>query len=72
MRTFGPSLALSLLAALASAQAPSLVAHYRLDETAGTTLAESTGQGADAVLQGSYQLGTLGAAAGTGGAVTFD
>ena len=72
MRTFGPVLALAALASLASAQGPALVAHYKLDETAGTTLTESTGQGTDAALQGTYQLGTLGAAAGTGGAVTFD
>jgi len=72
MRNFVPALALPLLATLASAQEPNLVAHYRLDETAGTILAESSGQGADAVLQGSYQLGTLGAASGSGGAVTFD
>jgi hypothetical protein len=58
--------------ALAHAQVPSLVVHYELDETAGTILAESSGQGADATLTGSFQLGTLGAAPGTGGSVTFD
>jgi len=72
MRTLGPLFALLGLAALAPAQGPTLVAHYRLDETVGTTLVESSGQGADAALSGSYQLGTLGAAPGTSGAVTFD
>ena len=72
MRALEHSLSLLMLAALAHAQGPALVAHYKLDETVGTDLAESTGQGADAALQGTYQLGTLGAAAGTGGAVTFD
>ena len=66
-------LALTLgLSSTAVAQEPTLVAHYRLDETAGTVLTDSAGQGGDAALQGSYQLGTLGAANGTGGAVTFD
>ncbi len=72
MRTLGPLFALLGLAALAPAQGPTLVTHYKLNETAGTTLAESTGQGADAALSGTYQLGTLGAAPGTAGAVTFD
>jgi len=72
MRALGPSLALLVLAALAHAQGPTLVAHYKLDETAGTTLAESSSQGTDAVLSGTYQLGTIGAAPGTAGAVTFD
>ena len=72
MRQLLPLFVLLGLASFARAQGPTLVAHYKLDETAGTTLTESTGQGADAALQGTYQLGTLGAAAGTGGAVTFD
>ena len=72
MRIFTPLAVFLCLTALATAQSPTLVAHYKLDETAGTTLTESTGQGTDAALQGTYQVGTLGAAAGTGGAVTFD
>jgi hypothetical protein len=72
MRPTNSLLAILGLAMTASAQGPTLVAHYKLDETTGMTLADSSSQGADAALSGTYQLGTLGAAAGTAGAVTFD
>ena len=72
MPTLSPLLALLALALPALAQGPTLAAHYKLDETTGTALVDSSGQGADATLTGSYQLGTLGAGLGTAGAVNFD
>lgn len=62
-----------LFAAPASArQVTGLVAQYRLDETAGTTLVDSGPAGHDGTWQGGYTLGQPGAATGTGNSVALD
>lgn len=49
-----------------------LVAHWKLDETSGTTLADSSGNGYDLTTSGSPTLGGGGAASGTGTSVAFN
>jgi len=48
------------------------VAHYRLDETAGGKLSDSSGNGLDMTVGGIPVLGAPGAAAGTGTSIDFD
>ncbi|MCP3919044.1 MAG: LamG domain-containing protein [bacterium] len=70
-RLFIGSLLASSLAATSFAQT-SLVAHYRLDETAGTIAADSSGNGNNGMYVGGVTLGTPGAGAGSGTSVDFD
>jgi hypothetical protein len=52
MRPPSSLLAILVLAMTASAQAPSLVVHYKLDETSGTLVSDSSGNGLDAQTMG--------------------
>jgi hypothetical protein len=70
MRTL---IVLALLALAASpAGAQNLMAHFRLDELAGTVCVDSTGTGNDGTFTGGYTLGQAPAATGTSTAVLFD
>ncbi|MCP3915912.1 MAG: LamG domain-containing protein [bacterium] len=55
-----------------SPRTPELRAHYKLDETAGTTAADSSGQGNPGTYAGGYTLGQPGADAGTNTSVGFN
>ena len=63
-------LALTLLVAPSSAQ--TLVARYQLNETTGTTCADSSGNGQDGTYRNGFTLGQAGPSAACGTAVDFD
>jgi hypothetical protein len=68
-----PLLLAALLTLPSSAAAQvSLVAHYELNETAGTMCFDTSGQGHHGTYMGVTTLGQAGAAAGSGTAVDFD
>jgi len=71
-KLLGLSLAAILAAPASAYQAQSLVAHWTFSETSGTTLADSSGNGFDAAMQGGITLGHTGAFPSTGHCAHFD
>jgi len=70
MRAFVTILLVALAGAPLSAQV-SLVAHYRMDETSGSTLVDAGPNGLSGIYVSGYTLGQPGAASGTGTSVSF-